>query len=97
VFSASAARTLSDFFDLPQITVGGKPCLNVTMALAHKKLRCNLPAGFGAGNAVTVTRDGLSGTKLAALDYASPVIDAKSLRRFGQSLFVQGAKAIVNG
>lgn len=66
------------------------------MTVAHKRLTCALPSGFGAGNAVTVTRDTQSGTKPGALDYASPIIDPRSLRRFGQNVFVKNGIAVVN-
>jgi hypothetical protein len=60
------------------VYIGDNQCQSVTMEVAHYRLSCKLPAGFGQNVSVIVTVAGLSGSA-PYVDYASPIIAPNTL------------------
>ncbi|KAA0172796.1 hypothetical protein FNF27_05776 [Cafeteria roenbergensis] len=69
-------RNFGQRADRVSVLVGGRACTSVTLAVAHRELRCVVPEGAGPAAAVEVTVDGQSsGTAHGvSLAYLPPVV-----------------------
>eukprot|EP01105_Mastigella_eilhardi_P003242 TRINITY_DN1417_c0_g1_i1.p1 TRINITY_DN1417_c0_g1~~TRINITY_DN1417_c0_g1_i1.p1 ORF type:complete len:1967 (+),score=307.88 TRINITY_DN1417_c0_g1_i1:76-5976(+) len=56
------------------VTIGGTPCENAFVAVAHTEVRCYMPAGTGAGYDVTMTIASVSTIAAAAFRYQAPTV-----------------------
>lgn len=56
------------------VTVGGQPCTNLILALAHTKLTCVVPPGQGTNILLTVNVVTKSGSSTSLFSYPPPII-----------------------
>jgi len=60
--------------ELPEVTIGGRPCVNTVRIASHTRISCDAPAGTGLGLDIEVTVGGQTGSGTGLYSYNPPSI-----------------------